>query len=136
MRTGAPWLYSVIVRRDFSTTMLSALNGTMFGFGVMFAGRAGPCAARRRIADDRYVARGATARAVFASDRSIAFPKSVVFGDEGAGAAGAPVWTMVAGVGATGRPFSGVFFLTESLGERSSDVPRRIETGINIDGAV
>src|ERR1043165_7578976 len=111
--------------------MLSAVNGTLFGFGLMFGGSSGPCVERRRIAALRYVARGATDRAVFESDFSMAFPRSGVARD---GEAGDPAWTIPAGCGADA--FSGAFFFVESPPLMSSEVPTRSAIGINIDCAV
>src|SRR4051812_37302255 len=65
-----------MVCRAFSITTLSALNGTAFGFAWIPAGRSGPRDARRRIAFERNVARGTTARAVLAIERVIASPSS------------------------------------------------------------
>src|SRR4051812_325472 len=114
--------------------MLSAVNARLFGFGVMFGGSAGPRDARRRIAELRYVACGATARAVLASDLSIALPNRRDSGAFGVDGEGVPLCTTT-GVGAAGA-FAGAFFLTESPPEMRREDPSRSVSGINIDGAV
>src|SRR4051812_9991269 len=146
MRTGVPLLYSVMVRRDFSTTMLSAVNGTAFGFDLTPAGNAGPPAATwRRITALRNDARGATARAVLTTDFSIAFPSSGWRGVAGTGADAAA--RVISADFATGRdlagaPFtsfggaSGAFFLVESPCANATDDASRSEREINIDCAV
>src|SRR5215211_5031595 len=103
--------------------MLSALNGTALGFGVIPGGSAGPRVARRRIAVERKLARGATARTVFFIDVSIAFPIRIELGFEGTPLAGAPDCTMPAGGGA--GAFSAAFFLAVSAPVTRSDDPSR-----------